>query len=142
VLHSRKKRAATYDRARGVEIVDVFEKGIGNVARLADGGWFAFEPVNLSEVGDVLVRFAPLVPGSVEGEFRLDSPEGPRLGTLRLDAPTVAAGAGVFVEQRVSLGGQQGVHTLVFVARRTSPTTASRVLDVQWLTFDPPAPRS
>lgn len=141
VLHPRQKRAAAYDRAAGVEVIDVFEGSVGNVARMAATSWFAFEPIDLAGVGEVVVRAAPVGAHLAEFELRLDAPDGRMLGGGRVSSPD-----GVpfrFAEHRLALPEiPDGPHALYLVVRTPDVPVGPHVLDVQGLTFNeaPKAP--
>lgn len=132
ILHPRHKRAAAFDRAAGADIIDVFEPRYGNVVRLSPEGWFAFDPIHLGEIGDLVVHLVSLVPDVVEVEVRLDSPHGERLGAgTALHAG--GAGKGVF-EIAIPMARRAGTHALHFLAR-VDGATSGPVADVHWVEF-------
>jgi cytochrome c len=140
VLHPRQKRAAAFDRAERVEVVDVFEGGVGNVARMSADGWFAIEPIELRAASSILVRASALVPGTTEFELRLGGPDGRVLGRGKVSSLDGAPSE--FTEQAIALPEiGAGPHALFLVARHLTAPAGVRVLDVQRLTFEPVPPR-
>lgn len=133
ILHPRHKRAAAFDRAAGAEIIDVFEPRYGNVVRLSPEGWFAFDPINLAEIGDVAVHLVPLTSGFVEVEVRLDSPQGEKVGNGTAQH-TRGAGKGVF-EIVIPLARRAGTRALHFLTRVEGAGTSGPVADVHWVEF-------
>jgi len=132
VLHPRRKRAASFDAARGVETVDVFEGREGNVARLSTNGWFKFANLNLAGITQLCFRAAPLVLGAFDLEVHLDTPEGPLLGTHHLVCQS--ADDMHFTEFVLSITPPEGLRTLCFLAKSNSGKPA-RLLDVNWVEF-------
>jgi hypothetical protein len=133
ILHPRHKRAAAFDRAAGADIIDVFEPRYGNVVRLSSEGWFAFDPINLAEIGDVAVHLVPLTSGTVEVEVRLDSPHGERVGS---GTAQHAGGAGNGVSEVViPMARRTGARALHFFARVDRAGTPGPVVDVHWVDF-------
>ena len=141
VLHARKRKAALYDAAQGVEVVDFMEGGHGLVARLANHGgglaqpgWVKFSRVNLAGIGSLTLHLAPLAGGTLE--VRADSPHG------FLVARTSALAAGGFQEVTIPVTDPGGLHDLVFLAKSTEETKGG-VLDLNWVQFNkapPPTP--
>jgi cytochrome c len=133
ILHPRHKRAAAFDRAAGADIIDVFEPRYGNVVRLSPEGWFAFDPINLAEIGDVAVHLVPLTSGTVEVEVRLDSPHGERVGSGTAQR-TGGAGRSV-CEIVIPMARRAGARALHFFARVDRAGAPGPVADVHWVEF-------
>jgi cytochrome c len=158
ILHPRRKRAVSFDAAEGVEVVDVFEGGEGNVVRMKANAWFRFETMNLTGITHLTCRLAPLALGSFTLEARLDSPDGPLLGT-ELVGCLGDEGLHRFAEFTFPItpttGRSEGrtpavaVHAVVFKAIYTQkrstaqplvnhefpPSPSCKLLDVNWIDF-------
>jgi cytochrome c len=129
ILHPRRKKAASFDDARGAEVVDVFEGEEFLVARLADGGWVKFDTVNLTGIQSLSLRLGG-VAKSVSLEVRADSAQ----GLLLARAPLLKPGAD-FRELTVPVRDPGGIHDLVFIVRGESPESPA-VLDLNWVQFN------
>lgn len=141
VLHSRRKRAAFFDRRSGGELVDVFERGAGLVMRMAPGDWLAFDDLRLTDVDRISWSIAAL--SGAEGFFslRLDSPTGKELARVKLTGKTDIQGE--FYEQLTTplKAPDDSLHSLYVVALDgngrvpTDVRSAIRPLTLAWLEF-------
>jgi cytochrome c len=145
VLQPRRKKAATNDFTKGAEVVDVFEGGESNVLRIQAGGWFRFDKLNLTGIGRLTMRVAPLALGSTMLEVRQDTPEGTLLGKRAVEC-IEPSDVERFREFDLNLGDVSGLHDVVFLVRpsdksssqsEASSQPAQRILDVNWVEFHP-----
>lgn len=134
ILHPRRKWAAAFDRAEGAEIIDVFEGRVGNVVRLSSGGWFAFEPVDLSEVAGLLIQLVPRVSAVIEVEIRLDSPHGEVIGRGTVQRANL--GGEDPVEVAIAISRREGTRALHIKASHNDPVMARSVVDLHWVQFN------
>jgi cytochrome c len=142
VLHPRRKRAAAFDAAQGVELVDVFEGGEGNVAQLAANGWFTMANLLLDGITRLIVRAAPVAAGSCELSVHLAQPDGPLLGRQVI---TNRTGRHLgFDEFTIAIEPLVGLHTLCFVGQPVRESrkadavplpSSGRILNVNWIEF-------
>ncbi len=134
ILHPRTKRAATFDRAKSAETVDMFKGGEGNILRLDPDGWFAFEQMNLSGVASLRIRLAARYAGITHLEAHLDSTDGPCIARHTLKP---CGSEDRFEEIRVPIADTAGLHTLYFVAKPEGemPHETRALLDVNWIEF-------
>ncbi len=141
VLHTRRKRAAFFDLRSGAELVDVFERGAGLVARFAPGDWIAFREMRLDDVDRIQWNIAAL--GNSAGKFslRMDSPDGPELCQISVRGDSDQLGE-VFKDQLTAISPTTGLHDLYVVAldesgQRPNQTSAAtlRTLSLAWIEF-------
>ena len=134
VLHSRKKQAVACDRRHGVELVEVFV--VGPAGRFSDGGWIAFDDMDLHGVDRVVCAAAQAGLAEATLELHADAPDGPLLGAVPVPG---SGGAEQFVDVTIPLEKPTGPCTLFLVAR-AKQATDGKVATVRDLRFlDSPA---
>jgi cytochrome c len=137
VLHPRIKRAASFDRSTGAEIVDVFEGRVGNVTRLSKDGWFAIDRINLEGLDELVLHLAPLTRDGVRMEVRVDSPHGALVA--RATTRHAESNTSDVVKLSLPIEGRKTLQSLFFVARHEG-NVPGPVVDVHWIEFKSNAP--
>ncbi len=94
VLHAKKKRAAFADRFHAAKTIDVFEGGVGLVARLAPQGWIAIDDLRLEEIDRVTLWLNHDSSKSGRVVLRQNAPDGSELASLELPASPQPSFAG------------------------------------------------
>ena len=145
VLHTRRKPAAFFDNHQGAELVDVFERGAGLVARFAPGDWIAFRDINLAGIDRVLWHAAALPGNTGRLSLRIDSPNGPELTHIELEPAADALGE-LYRDHPTPIQDPGGLHDLYIVADKetdanrnarntlTKPPTF-KTFSLAWLEF-------
>ncbi|WP_169977347.1 PQQ-dependent sugar dehydrogenase [Tautonia rosea] len=140
VLHARRKPASSADRRQGVDLVDVFERQAGMVARFTPGDWIAFRDVNLADIDRVTWSVAAF--DGEDGAFalRVGAPDGPELARVAVQGASDALGE-IYREQTTPLTDPVGSHDLYVVAllagapSATTPEPIGKGLSLAWLEF-------
>ena len=124
LLHTRRKRAAFFDRYKGAEIVDVFERRAGLVARLGSGDWIAFDGIRLTGVDKVAWNAAALGTGNNQLALRLDSPDGPEIASITIKGESDQLGETFHDYLTPIQAPDDKPHNLYIVARYDDSTSA------------------
>ena len=129
VLHSRRKKAALYDAADGMEYVEQVEGEKGILGHFGDGDSIVWRGLNLTGISKILVRAGSLNerPGRVE--LRGGTPDGKLLA--QVNAPVT--GEGEFAEIPANVQGSPKLVDVCLVARFDEPE--GQVLGVNWVEF-------
>lgn len=145
VLHARKKRAAFADRAAGATNVDVFEGGVGLVARLSPQGWIAMDDLRLEEIERVTVWFHHHGAPGGRLVLRENAADGRELAALDL-AVESSEPTDHFRAASLALAPTAGLTHLFLVYepagydQQASATTEASELSLSWIEFhDSPA---
>ena len=129
VQHSRKKQAVACDRRHGVELVEVFV--VGPAGRFSNGGWIAFDDMDLHGIDQVVCAAAQVGMAETMLELHADAPDGPLLGAAPVPG---SAGAELFVDVTIPLQKPTGPCTL-FVVARAKQATDGKVATLRDLRF-------
>jgi putative heme-binding domain-containing protein len=146
LLHSKRKRAAFADRTQGGTQVDVFEGGVGLVARLKPHGWIAFDELRLGEVDRITVQLEVSLPISGRMVLCEDSPQGRELGSIRWSSEE-SEFSGRYRSVTIPVTPQPGLTNLYVVYQtdlaavipssgiRSSTETPTPDLSIAWIEF-------
>ncbi|XZE51884.1 PQQ-dependent sugar dehydrogenase [Planctomycetaceae bacterium SH139] len=115
VLHTRRKRASGFDMREGIELVDVFERQVGLVAKFRVGDWIAFRDVCLKGIDRITWYAAAPRDATAVLTLRADSPTGPELSRLEFIGQRDPLGE-LFFNLSTSVQELVGVHDLYIVA--------------------------
>ena len=129
VLHSRRKKVALYDKARGMEYVEQVEGEKGILGHFENGDHITWRDINLDSITGVLIRAGSLGdrPGRVE--LRSGSPKGELLAQVEV----AVTGEAEFLEIPSQIRGKPGLVDLCLVAAFDRPE--GQVLGVNWVEF-------
>ena len=131
VLRTRRQQACFFDRAEKASVQHNLDSGL--VARIASGGWIAFDRLRIDQVGEIAVRawVGRVAPESIE--WHALRPDGPLIATAPIaapDAPNLSVNATVTPSPEC---GDKPV-TVVLVVKGPSEAT----LDVGSIDFRAP----
>ncbi|MEZ6089698.1 MAG: PQQ-dependent sugar dehydrogenase [Pirellulaceae bacterium] len=119
VLHAHRKRAAFADHTHQVSQVDVFEGGIGLVARLAPSGWLAFDDLRLDEIDRISFQLQHVGEATGRLVLRENSQQGRQVGAVdltpkaRMDASEYTAAG--YTQTSISITPSPGLTDLYVV---------------------------
>jgi cytochrome c len=130
VLHSRRKKAALYDKHEGVQCVEhVYgEKGI--VGHFKDGSYLLWRDLNLKGVRTLKLRAGCFDSTGGTIELRSGSPT----GALLASAIVKPTGDDEFVELSAPLSQYEGLTDICVLARCEKKTTT---IGINWIEFQP-----
>ncbi len=135
VLRARKQRAAFFDRGQSANMQDNLDQG-GMVARLAPGGWLAFDHIRLSATGGLRLQGWPQGSGPVTVTVHAGDEKGPVLAKAELP-PGDAGGKPRGIPLPFPSPQKDGPPVPVVILMEGPPGS---VLDLMWVEFTPPAP--
>jgi cytochrome c len=130
VLHSRRKKAAFYDKNHGMTYVESVEGEQGILGHFKDGSHILWQDLNLADIRHIKARAGCFGGKGGMFELRSGSPAGPLLAALEV-TPT---GEGQFLELPATLANATGLTDVCVVAHCTDPNT---VLGLNWIEFQP-----
>ena len=140
ILHSRFKRAAFADDYYKSEIVDVFEGGVGLVARIQPEGWIVFRDLRLADVEQITLNLASSSPQSGSLSVRIDAPNGAEVANLNLQETSTR-----FQDHSVTIASEEGLFDLYLVyqqdpiAGSSLPNAVPPNVSIAWCNFHPSA---
>jgi cytochrome c len=135
-LHARRKPAAGANLRSGAEIVDVYEKRVGQVVRFRSGDWIRFDRLRLAGI-DRIAFFAAAGGDGARLVLRLDDPAGPEIARIEPPAPP-APGREVFASGQVPIavpGDTAAARDLYVFAERGDGLSGQPVASLAWLEF-------
>ncbi|TDC50404.1 PKD domain-containing protein [Jiangella ureilytica] len=85
LLQQQRKEAEHFDQSAGIDVSDANDEETGGGDAIAgqDGAWAAYEPYNLTGIGEMSLRVATADDTTVE--VRRDAPDGELLGTAQIE---------------------------------------------------------
>ncbi|HEX2746815.1 MAG TPA: PQQ-dependent sugar dehydrogenase, partial [Verrucomicrobiales bacterium] len=134
VLRARRQRASFFDRGHLAAAQDNLDQG-GVVARIAAGGWMAFDRIRLSETRGLRLQGWPQGSGPLTITIHAGTADGPVLGTATA-SPGGGGGKPKEIAVSFSVPQKDGPPQPVVISMDGAPGS---VLDVMWVDFQPPA---
>jgi cytochrome c len=133
VLRSRRQRASFFDRGNLATSQDNLDQG-GMVARIAPGGWMAFDRIRLSETGGLRLQAWPQGTGPLTITVHAGSATGPVIAKTEA-APGSSGGKPREIPLEFKAAPKDGPPETVVISMDGA---AGSVLDVMWVDFTPP----
>lgn len=115
VLHDRNRRAALYDEAHQVSLLEVSTllRKRRVCTQLSSGSWLVFKDVNLGEIEHVDVEISASVGNGGALELRADSPTGALIGKVKIPE---TGQWDIWKTHRIPITDPGGLHDLCVVA--------------------------
>jgi putative heme-binding domain-containing protein len=130
VLHARRKLAAASERRHGVELMEVFV--VGPSGRFSDGGWIAFDDVDLQGIDHVDCSVAQAGRADAVLELHASAPDGPLLGKCTVPSSN---GAELVLPATIPLQPHPEGACSLFVVARAKDASEAKVATLRELKF-------
>lgn len=130
VLHSRRKLAAASERRHGVELMEVFV--VGPSGRFSNGGWIAFDDVDLHGIDRVDCSVAQAGMADAVLELHASAPDGPLLGKCAVPS---SKGAELVLPAAIPLLRRPEGSYSLFVVARANTASDSKIATLRELKF-------
>ncbi|QXD25613.1 PQQ-dependent sugar dehydrogenase [Opitutia bacterium ISCC 51] len=129
ILHARKKKAALYDEASGMEYVDMAGDG-GILGHFTDGDYIIWKELDLEGITDITANAANLGSRTGRIELRNGSPNGPLLSSIQIPVTENHA----YSEIGASLQNAKGLSNVCVVVHFDQPD--GQTIGLNWIEFN------
>lgn len=130
VLHSRRKLAVAFERRHSVELVEVFV--VGPAGRFSNGGWIAFDDIDLHGIDHVDCNVAQAGNADAVLELHAGAPDGPLLGKCTVPP---SKGSELVMPATIPLQQHSKGPCTLFVVARADETTKGKIATLRELRF-------